>query len=262
MATVLLILLIATVTAASVVAMAVARRRAPDGGYIGDSPAGGAVINTVGTGFAVLLAFVIFIAFGGYQNARREAGVEAVAVRVMVETANLLAAADRDAVQRALACYADGVVGEEWASQNDGRESPRVGDALEALEAAMGAATVGAGKQTVAFEQLLEEERARADGRRGRLAEATPLVPFLAWMLLLVAGGFAIWLVVLLADRAQRPLWQLAGVAGVTATVLSGLVLIWALDKPFADRGTKIEPTRMEAVIDFMAARGIRAEGC
>ena len=47
------------------------------------SPIAGDIFGVIGTGFAVILAFVIFTAFESYQNARDQAGVESVATRQM-----------------------------------------------------------------------------------------------------------------------------------------------------------------------------------
>src|SRR3954447_3167748 len=58
----------------------VARRAAPDGGFLREAARGTAIFGTVGTGFAVLLAFVVLAAFQSYGRAKAGAESEAIAV--------------------------------------------------------------------------------------------------------------------------------------------------------------------------------------
>jgi hypothetical protein len=58
----------------------------------------------------VLLAFVIFLAFESYGNAREQAGQEAVAVAGLFQTAQLFAPLERRRLQGDLVCYARSVV--------------------------------------------------------------------------------------------------------------------------------------------------------
>jgi hypothetical protein len=75
--------------AGAVIAMFLVRRRAPLGGFFTDSDRAAGVFGVLGTSFAVLLAFVIFLAFESYGNAKEKAGQEAVSTTELDHTAKL-----------------------------------------------------------------------------------------------------------------------------------------------------------------------------
>jgi len=97
------ILIVAAIVVA-LAALVLVRRLLPSGGlFIEDSQAGG-VFGVVGSGFAVLLAFVIFTGFNSYGSARTNAAVEAVAVRQMFRTSELFGEDDGDRLRADLVC--------------------------------------------------------------------------------------------------------------------------------------------------------------
>ena len=83
------ILIVVVATAISIVAMLRVRRRAPDGSYFHDGDRAAGVFGVLATGFAVLLGFVVFLAFTSYDAARAGAESEAQIVAQQVETAQL-----------------------------------------------------------------------------------------------------------------------------------------------------------------------------
>jgi len=64
------VLVVVAVTAVAVAAMLVVRRNAPDGSYFHDGDRAAGVFGVLATGFAVLLGFVVFLAFTSYDAAR------------------------------------------------------------------------------------------------------------------------------------------------------------------------------------------------
>jgi len=61
-------------TSVAIAALLFVRRRAPDGGYFNDGDRAAGVFGVLATGYAVLLGFVVFLAFTRYdlpERARR-----------------------------------------------------------------------------------------------------------------------------------------------------------------------------------------------
>src|SRR5690242_19800534 len=83
----LALFILVAVTGVAVVAMLVARRRAPEGSHFNDGDRAAGVFGVLATGYAVLLGFVVFLAFTSYDNARAGAESEARVVGQQVETA-------------------------------------------------------------------------------------------------------------------------------------------------------------------------------
>ena len=95
------LLIIAVAAAVAVAALLLVRRGAPDGSYFNDGDRAAGVFGVLATGFAVLLGFVVFLAFESYDGARSGAESEALVVAQQFETAQFLPDAVRVASRRA-----------------------------------------------------------------------------------------------------------------------------------------------------------------
>ena len=99
--------------------MLLVRRRAPEGSYFNDGDRAAGVFGVLATGFAVLLGFVVFLAFASYDAARSGAETEASIVAQQVETAQLFPPASATLTGE-LVCYARSVAGVQWERMEDG----------------------------------------------------------------------------------------------------------------------------------------------
>jgi len=70
-------LIVVVVTALANTAMLLVRRRAPAGSYFEDGDRAAGVVGVLATGFAVLLGFVVFLAFESFDTSRSGAETEA-----------------------------------------------------------------------------------------------------------------------------------------------------------------------------------------
>jgi hypothetical protein len=241
-------------TGASVLAVILVRRKAPPGGHLGAIPAASGIFGVVGTGFAVLLAFVIFSAFDSYHAARQYVGTESVALRQLSSTAAFFPPADRDTLQAQLICYGRAVVQDEWPRMQQGQESALAGQWLVRMDQTVQAMPLQNDKEIAALSNWFSQNQQRQEGRRGRLAESTAFVPGFVWFLLLVLVVVTMGYACLFADPEVEPLGQVAGAVALAATLVAGLALVWVLDRPFNDRGAAIGPARMQAVVQTMEA--------
>src|SRR3954470_8445609 len=120
------VVIVVAATGISIVAMLLVRRRAPDGSYFHDGDRAAGVFGVLATGFAVLVGFVVFLAFTSYDSARSGAEQESRLVAQQVETAQLMPRAVRNDLSGELVCYARSVAGPEW----DQMQSGDLGDQL------------------------------------------------------------------------------------------------------------------------------------
>lgn len=118
--------IIVAVTSAAVAVMLVVRRHAPDGSFFHDGDRVAGVFGVLATGFAVLLGFVVFLAFTTYDAARAGAETEAAVVAQQAETAQLFPPDVADRLSGELVCYARSVAGVQW----DRMEAGTIGDDL------------------------------------------------------------------------------------------------------------------------------------
>jgi len=113
-------LIVAAVTAVAITAMLLVRRRAPAGSYFEDGDRAAGVFGVLATGFAVLLGFVVFLAFESFDTSRGGAETEAQVVREQFETAQLFPLGVRARLSGELVCYARSVIHSEWPKMQAG----------------------------------------------------------------------------------------------------------------------------------------------
>jgi hypothetical protein len=234
--------------------MMLVRSRAPGGSFFHDTSEAAGVFAVVGTAFAVLLAFVFFVAFQAYDNARNDARGEADAVMSMYRTAESFPPATGQRLRAELICYGRAVAEGEWPAMRHDRSDPLVQRWIEALDHEARGATIAGAQQTEALDHWFDLAEARQDGRRGRLAEAGDIVPPLVWLVLIVGGIVVIGYTCFFADPAERRLGQAMMMLAVSSMVISSLLVIFFLDKPYQDQSGSIRPTAMRTALRVMAA--------
>jgi hypothetical protein len=101
-------------SAVTITAMLLVRRRAPEGSYFSDGDRASGVFGVLASGFALLLGFMIFLAFQSYDESRSGAETEATLVVQQVETAQFLPKDVAAKLTGELVCYGRSVAGVEW----------------------------------------------------------------------------------------------------------------------------------------------------
>jgi hypothetical protein len=254
----LALLIVAAVVAVSIAAKLLLRRFAPCGGFFTDSDRAAGVFGVLGTSFAVLLAFVIFLAFESFGNAREKAGQEAVAVAELFQTAQLFAPRERRQLHADLVCYARAVIKDEWRTMRKGRSSELVQRWVTRLEDDSRSVTISSPKQSIALAHWFDSYGERLEGRRGRLAEASPFVPPLLWVVLILAGVLVLLYQCLFADPGEPLFVQTLMIGAVAAIVASGLLTVRFLDRPYDNVSGSIKPSAMSRSLGIIERDWVR----
>ena len=240
----LAVLIIVGAAAVSAAVMLFVRRRAPAGTYFKDVVPAGAIYTVIGTAYMVIVAFVFFVAFESYGAAKSSTEEEATATLAMFHAARLFGPKAGPQLEGQVICYAREVISDGWPATRQGKPSPIVEARVTALEkgAEEAAAT---GNHAAALEQWLALNEDRRRGRQGRVAAASPLVPPLVWLIIILGGAVVILTVCFFADAEERRLPQASLIAAVAIVVVSGLILVRFLDKPYENKSGSIKPTAM-----------------
>lgn len=188
---------------------------------------------------------MFFVAFESYHSAKAAAQDEATATAAMFHDAELLAPRSRDQLQGQLICYARAVISDEWPVMRQGNSSPAVDARLAALQDDFERASPRDAEQRAAFEHWFVLDEARSTGREVRISEAAPLVPSVIWLILIVGGVLVVAAVCFFADKEEAALPQVAMIASVAVIVVSSLLLVRFLDKPYENQNGSIKPTAM-----------------
>ena len=242
-------LIILGAAALSVAAMLVVRRVAPAGSYFKDVVPAGALYTVIGTGYMVILAFVFLVAFESYHGAKSEAQNEATATLAMFHAVQPLNLGTRNRLQGQVMCYAREVISKEWPSMRDGRTSAAVEARITAME--IDAEEV-ASQQSAVYEQWSSSNDERRQGRQGRIAEATSVVPSVIWLGLLIGAVIVIASVCFFADSNEAWFPQVAMIAATTIILVSGLVVVRFLERPYENQSGSIKPTAMARSLALM----------
>lgn len=244
-----ILIALAGTTAVAVVVMLTVRRFAPPDGFVRDPVPAAGIFGVLGVAFAVILAFVVFLAFEGYMRAWDGASREAVAVTQLARTTRLLPDPQGPLLRSDLDCYARAVVYDGWPQMAAGGESELVEGWLTRLEGTTDEIAVDSPRTEVALGHWLEQQAERREGRRARLVQADPVVPGAVWMVLIVGAVLTISYMTVFADPRERWWVQAFMIGSVTLLVVAGLLVVLFLDRPYQQDGAYVAPSEMQTSI-------------
>src|SRR4051812_49096019 len=159
------ILITAGVTAVTVTAMLLVRRRAPEGSYFADGDRASGVFGVLATGFSVLLGFIIFLAFTSYDQSRSGAETEALVLTQQVETAQFFPTAVRGTLTGQLVCYGRSVVNGEWQRMENGTQGDAINPWGVALFNTVHNVQPQSNSEQTAYDKWLDQTSAREEAR-------------------------------------------------------------------------------------------------
>ncbi len=236
-------------TAAVVISiLAILRRR--EGGYWEDPGRAGGVLGAARSPFAVILAFVILVAFQGFNAARTGAQEEASATRLLYKSAALLPSPARDNLHANLICYARAVIALDWPAMGAGGSSVRVDDLEAQIDDSLPAIHATTPVQQAAVGNLLDGAITRDRGRDARLSEAQGRLPEPVWIVILLGGATVLTYVLLFADRRERFVGQAVMVGSVTVIIVGGFVLAYFLTHPYRNEAGSLRPAAMTRTLE------------
>jgi hypothetical protein len=246
---VLAILIVVVATTLSIVAMLWVRRTAPDGSYFNDGDRAAGVFGVLATGFAVLLGFVVFLAFTSYDTARAGAESEARIVAQQVETAQFFPSPASEELTSELICYARSVARVQW----DRMEAGTLGDDLNPWATKLFRTLQTVDPQTpaeqAAFGKWLDERSAREEARNDRIHGARGVIPLPLWMVLFFTAALIFVYMLFFADSGERRTVQALMMGTVMAVVVSTLLLLQFLNNPFHSGAGGLRPEAMERTL-------------
>jgi hypothetical protein len=241
-------------SAIMIVAILSVRRRAPEGGYFNDGDRASGVFGVLATGFALLLGFVIFLAFTKYDGSRAGAEAEALAVVQLFETSQLMPPDARPLLAGELECYARSVVNLEWPAMEAGRGFETISPwglsmfrTLQAVEPATAA-------EQSAYDSWLAQTSAREEARRDRLHAADGVVPLPMWIVLLLSAVLVLVYLLFFADSGERAVVQGLLAGSVTAVVVASLLVLSTLNRPYEVDVGGIRPVAMQRSLEIIGS--------
>jgi hypothetical protein len=246
------VLIVAGVTAVAIASMLLVRRRAPEGSYFEDGDRAAGVFGIIATGFAVLLGFVVFLAFESLDTSRSGAKAEAALVAEQFETAQLMPAAVRGRFSGELVCYARSVVHQEWPLM----ESGSLGDSYNpwgvTMFATLKTTEPRSASEQAAYGKWLDERTAREDARADRTHGAEGVIPAPLWIVLYLSAGIIFVFMLFFADSGERAIVQATMMGSVAIVITSTVLLLVFLDRPYHRGLGALKPVAMERTLQLL----------
>ena len=254
-------LVVAVVTGVAVTVMLLVRRRAPAGSYFEDGDRAAGVFGVLATGFAVLLGFVVFLAFQSFDTARSGAATEAQVVREQFETVQLLPPAVRSPLSGELVCYARTVIHREWPQMQSGTLGDRVNPWTLAMFAITRTIKPRSASEQAAYAKWLDERTDREAARADRTHGAEGVIPTPLWIVLFLSTLIIFAYMLFFADSAERAVVQAVMMGGVAIVIVSTLLLLWFLDHPYHSSVGSLRPVAMERTIRILGEESAAISG-
>jgi hypothetical protein len=244
--------LVAAVVAVAVAALLLVRRRAPADGFFEDGDRAAGVFGVLATGVALLLGFVIFLAFESYDESRSGAETEALMVGQQVSTAQLMPEAVSGRLTGELVCYARSVVGQEWPAKERGELGNAINPWGVALFRTLETAVPGNATEEAAYSKWLDQTSAREEARLDRVHGAEGIIPTPVWIVLFLSAGVIFIFMLFFADPNERAYVQSVQIGSVVAVLGAMFVVLALLDNPYHEGVGGLEPVAMERTLEVI----------
>ncbi len=248
-------LILVVVTAATVSAMLLVRRRAPKGSYFSNGDRASGVFGVLATGFALVLGFMIFLAFDSYDESRAGAETEATIVVQQVQTAQFLPAEVTAELTGELVCYGRSVAGTEWDAVDAGTLADGINPWGAEMFFTLKSFTPDTAVEQSAYDQWMEQSLQRQQARGDRLHGADGIIPLPVWVVLFLLSALIFAYVLFFADPDEGAVTQGMLMGSVTVVVTVLMLLLMFLHHPHGDGLGTLRPTAMERSLRLIQAQ-------
>jgi len=203
----------------------------------------GTCLQVVGTAYAVLLAFMVFVVWTQMDEAERHVAQEVNALNALFQDAEWFPVSSRQVAQTRIREYARAVVEDEWTTMARGHASPRAARALDALWLSYRSIEPRTASEGAAYAESLRRLNDAGGYRRLRLLSSRGGVAPILWALLLAGGMVTVGLMYL---YYMENVW----IHGLLVTALTGIIafillLILLFDHPFTGN-VRVSPEAFE----------------
>jgi hypothetical protein len=242
-------LIVLAVAAVAIAAMLLVRRGAPEGSYFEDGDRASGIFGVLATGFAVLIGFVVFLAFESFDTSRSGAEAEARTVVQQFETAQFLPIAVRARLSGDLVCYARTVIRQEWPRMNSGTLGNLRNPWSLAMLRTLRTTEPRSPSEQAAYGKWFDQRSDRENARADRIHGAEGVIPLPVWIVLLIASVVIFIYMLFFADSAERTIVQATMMGGVAVVITSTLLLLVFLDHPYQSGVGGLRPVAMERAL-------------
>ena len=208
----------------------------------------GVYFSMVGLLYAILLAFVVVVAWEQFNSAEESTHTEVTRLSNLFRDSVPLNDTDQNRIQTALAVYVQNVIDREYDAMAEGEADDPTEEAYEAIwNGFYSAAVPGEGPAASFYDSAVGRLNELGEARRLRILSSQSTIPLPLWVLLIGGGIFTIsWLFPFYMGDTRVQTIALGSVGAFTGFVL---FLIYALQHPFAG-DIAIDPSVYQSLLD------------
>jgi hypothetical protein len=219
----------------------------------------GFIIAVVGVIYAVLLAFVVIVAWETFDEAEGVVGQEASALRSMQRDSIGLPPETRDPLRDLVREYATRVIDDEWPAMAEGTAGdPAAGDIFDEMAGTISATQVTTPSQQEFVGAETEQLNQLVSLRSQRLDFVNSGIPGVLWLALIVGAVVTVGFALLFG--VERTVLQLLMVGSLAALVGVLLLVAVGFNYPFAG-DVSVGPEPFERVLVDFGEAGSPADG-
>jgi hypothetical protein len=236
-------------TSVALVGLYLVRRKYPPEVLKENHEVAAIIFNAFGLFYGVMVAFVVFVTWSGYDDATKNLQMEANQVADIFHSAEALPDPARKTIRKALRNYTASVYGDELIRMSQGEISLHSGGVLPKLMTTF----YQMDEKSIANRELYAETLKRlndlAQYRRLRIFAGNDTVPSAVWLVLLVGGFFTVSYTFFFGMKNIRAQYIMMATLTVTITLI--LFLIYVLDHPFTG-ASKVSAEPLKEVMAIM----------
>ena len=191
----------------------------------------GPIFCTMGTVYAVLLAFVLIVVWENFDKSKANALNEANCLGDLYRDAESFAPVFKQEVRALLNEYANAVVDDEWKAMVKGESSPRVEEAVKNMFLLYSSYLPRTSTEQAFFEESVDKLNQLDDLRTMRLMDSRSGINFLLWFVLI--GGGVVVIVFTFFFGVENFKTQLITTVLLTVLIFLFLFTILSMDYPF-----------------------------
>jgi len=207
------------------------------------------IFNAFGLLYGVVVAFVVFVTWSGYDDATKNLQLEASQTIDIFHSAKAFPDPVSKTIQQGLKDYTASVYNDELKRMSTGEVSLYSRASLRKLITFFNEMDEKAAPNRQLYAESLRRLNDLAQYRRLRIFAGNNTVPLVVWLVLLIGGVITVAYTYFFGMKNIRA--QYAMTAALTVTITLILVLIYILDHPFTG-ASRVSTTPLKEVMEIM----------
>jgi Protein of unknown function (DUF4239) len=207
------------------------------------------IFNAFGLFYGVLLAFVVFVTWNGYDEATKNLQLEANEIADIFHITQVFPDAPRKMLQDTLMDYVSSVYNDELKRMSQDQISLHSNEPMVKLITTFYQIDEKSVPNRQIYAEALKRLNNLAEYRRLRIFAGNDTVPFVVWLVLLIGSVISISYTYFFGMKNIRAQYLIA--ASLTVTITLILFLIYVLDHPFTGT-SKVSAEPLKDVMEIM----------